>query len=115
MRVLLPAESSSCTQRLLRHRRRRNLRHPCSTRSHRNVVIFCTAGRPLSESLEGLENVEKIAAVEGIDMIAYRHSDLRAQLGVHLDLEHPKFKAAVRRIAAACNAHGKLARGGAAS
>ena len=32
-------------------------------------------------------------------------------LGVHLDLEHPTFKAAVRRIAAACNAHGKLARG----
>src|SRR5690348_2885479 len=35
----------------------------------------------------------------------------RKQLGVHLDLDHPKFKAAVRRIAAACNAHGKLARG----
>ena len=65
------------------------------------------------ESLEGLENVEEIAAVEGIDMIAYGHSDLSAQLGVHLDLEHPTFKAAVRRIAAACNAHGKLARGSA--
>jgi len=49
---------------------------------------------PSIESLEGLENVEKIAAVEGIDMIAYGHSDLSAQLGVHLDLEHPKFKAA---------------------
>jgi 2-keto-3-deoxy-L-rhamnonate aldolase RhmA len=48
-----------------------------------------------------------------VDMIAYGHSDLSAQLGVHLDLEHPKFKAAVRRIAAACNAHGKLARGSA--
>ena len=28
-------------------------------------------------------------------------------------LEHPTFKAAVRRIVAACNAHGKLARGSA--
>ena len=46
-------------------------------------------------------------------MIAYGHSDLSAQLGVHLNLEHPTFKAAVRRIAAACNAHGKLARGSA--
>jgi len=55
----------------------------------------------------------KIAAVEGIDMIAYGHSDLSAQLGVHLNLDHPTFKAAVRRIAAACNAHGKLARGSA--
>jgi 2-keto-3-deoxy-L-rhamnonate aldolase RhmA len=72
-------------------------------------IITC----PSIESLEGLENVEEIAAVEGIDMIAYGHSDLSAQLGVHLDLEHPTFKAAVRRIAAACNAHGKLARGSA--
>jgi 2-keto-3-deoxy-L-rhamnonate aldolase RhmA len=39
-------------------------------------------------------------------MIAYGHSDLSAQLGVHLNFEHPTFKAAVRRIAAACNAHG---------
>ncbi|HVC62034.1 MAG TPA: aldolase/citrate lyase family protein [Acetobacteraceae bacterium] len=61
----------------------------------------------------GLENVEAIAAVEGIDMIAYGHSDLSARLGVHLQLEHPIFKAAVRRIAEACNAHGKLARGSA--
>ena len=60
-------------------------------------IIIC----PSIESLEGLENVEEVAAVEGIDMIAYGHSDLSAQLGVHLDLEHPKFKAAVRQIAAA--------------
>jgi len=46
-------------------------------------------------------------------MIAYGHSDLSARLGVHLQLEHPTFKAAVRRIAQACNAHGKLARGSA--
>jgi 2-keto-3-deoxy-L-rhamnonate aldolase RhmA len=65
-------------------------------------IIIC----PAIESLEGLENVEEIAAVEGIDMIAYGHSDLSAQLGVHLDLQHPTFKAAVRRIATACNAHG---------
>ena len=73
--------------------------------ANENIIIF-----PSIESLEGLENVEEIAAVEGIDMIAYGHSDLSAQLGVHLDLEHPTFKAAVRQIAAACNAHGKLAR-----
>ncbi len=73
-----------------------------------NIMIV-----PAIESLEGLENVEAIAAVEGIDMIAYGHSDLSARLGVHLDLEHPKFKAAIKRIADACNKHGKLARGSA--
>jgi len=51
-------------------------------------IIIC----PSIESLDGLENVEKIAAVEGIDMIAYGHSDLSAQLGVHLDLEHRNSK-----------------------
>jgi len=72
-------------------------------------IVVCVA----IESLEGLENVEAIAAVEGIDMIAYGHSDLSARLGVHLQLEHPAFKAAVRRIAEACGAHGKLCRGSA--
>ena len=72
-------------------------------------IIIC----PSIESLEGLENVEAIAAVEGIDMIAYGHSDLSARLGIHLQLDHPKFKAVVKRIADACNKHGKLARGSA--
>ena len=53
--------------------------------------------------LKGLENVEAIAVVDGIDMIAYGHSDLSARLGIHLQLEHPTFKAAVRRIAERVN------------
>ena len=46
-------------------------------------------------------------------MIAYGRSDLSARLGIHLQLDHPRFKAVVRRIADACNKHGKLARGSA--
>ena len=72
-------------------------------------VIIC----PSIESLEGLANVDEIAAVDGIDMIAYGHSDLSAKLGIHLQLDHPRFKAVVRQIADACNKHGKLARGSA--
>jgi 2-keto-3-deoxy-L-rhamnonate aldolase RhmA len=72
-------------------------------------VILC----PSIESLEGLENVDAIAAVEGIDMIAYGHSDLSAKLGIHLQLDHPRFKAVVRDIAETCKKHGKLARGSA--
>src|ERR1700732_1877710 len=74
-------------------------------------IIIC----PSIESLGGLENVEESAAVEGVDMIAYGHSDLSAQLGVHLDLEHPTFKAAVRRLAAASHAQGRAPRASAAS
>jgi 2-keto-3-deoxy-L-rhamnonate aldolase RhmA len=72
-------------------------------------IILC----PSIESLEGLANVEEIAAVPGIDMIAYGHSDLSAKLGVHLQLDHPKFKAALHKIIDACKKHGKLARGSA--
>ena len=43
---------------------------------------------PFDRFARGPGDVEEIAAVEGIDMIAYGHSDLSAQLGVHLDLEH---------------------------
>ena len=72
-------------------------------------TIIC----PSIESLEGLQNVDAIAAVDGIDMIAYGHSDLSAKLGIHLELDHPRFKAVVRDIAATCKRHGKLARGSA--
>src|SRR5207237_5248653 len=68
--------------------------------ANENIIIF-----PSIASLDRLENVEKIAAVEGIDMIAYGHSDLSAQLGVHLDIEHPTFRATHRRIASACTEH----------
>jgi len=57
--------------------------------------------------------VDAIAAVEGIDMVAYGHSDLSAALGIHLQLEHPRFKEAMQSIVAACKTHGKLARGSA--
>jgi 2-keto-3-deoxy-L-rhamnonate aldolase RhmA len=72
-------------------------------------IILC----PSIESLEGLKNVDAIAAVEGIDMIAYGHSDLSAALGIHLQLDHPRFKEAMRQIVDACKKHGKLARGSA--
>src|SRR6516162_7488075 len=43
MRVLLPTERSSRTQRHTpRHRRRRNLWRSCSARFHRNVKIFAS-------------------------------------------------------------------------
>ena len=65
-----------------------------------------------SESLKGLENVEAIAAVEDVDMIAYGHSDLSARLGVHLQLT-PDIQGGGAPVAEACGEHGKLARGSA--
>ena len=44
-------------------------------------------------------------------MIIYGHSDLGARLGVYLQLEHPTFKAAVRRIARPATPTGNLPEG----
>src|SRR4051812_25114066 len=60
--------------------------------ANENIILF-----PSIESLDGLENVEKIAAVEGIEMIAYGNFDLRGQLWGHLPPQHPKIKTAGRR------------------
>jgi len=72
-------------------------------------VILC----PSIESLEGLKNVAAIAAVEGIDMIAYGHSDLSGALGIHLQLDHPRFKEVRAHHSGDLRKHGKLARGSA--
>ena len=70
-------------------------------------IIIC----PSIESLEGLENVEEIAAVEGIDMIAYGHSDLSAQLGVHRVARGPG-ECRCRHIVAGRRGDARRGRGG---
>jgi 2-keto-3-deoxy-L-rhamnonate aldolase RhmA len=60
------------------------------------------------ETAAGLENVEAIAAVDGIDVLWIGQSDLSASLGVPGQFDHPTFVAAVDRVIAACNAHGKI-------
>jgi 2-keto-3-deoxy-L-rhamnonate aldolase RhmA len=57
------------------------------------------------ETVRGLENVEAIAAVEGIDVIWIGQADLTTSLGIPGAYTHPTFLAAVDRIAAACRAH----------
>jgi 2-dehydro-3-deoxyglucarate aldolase/4-hydroxy-2-oxoheptanedioate aldolase len=61
------------------------------------------------ETALGVENVEAIAAVEGIDVLWIGHFDLTASLGIPAQFAHPDFLAAVERVVAACNAHGKTA------
>ncbi len=59
------------------------------------------------ESTAGLEAVERIAAVDGVDLLWIGHFDLTASLGVPAEFESPAFQAAVDRILAACEAAGK--------
>jgi 2-dehydro-3-deoxyglucarate aldolase/4-hydroxy-2-oxoheptanedioate aldolase len=59
------------------------------------------------ESRAGLEAVEEIAAVEGIDVLWIGHFDLSASLGIPGEFSSPQFVAAVDRVLAAAEACGK--------
>jgi len=61
------------------------------------------------ESRPGLEQVEEIAAVEGVDMLFVGPSDLSHALGIPGQLEHPDFRAALDRVTAAALAKSKAA------
>src|SRR5262249_24965112 len=69
-----------------------------------NVLIIAQI-----ETAEGLEDVDEIAAVEGIDALWIGQFDLTASLGIPGDFASPVFRAATRRVVEACHAHGKAA------
>jgi len=59
------------------------------------------------ETKGGLEAVEKIAAVDGIDLLFVGPNDLAATMGHFGDQDHPTVRAAIDRIVAAAKASGK--------
>ena len=63
----------------------------------------------LLESRKGIDNVEAIAAVDGVDLLAIGMNDLTADYGYPGAIDHPEIVDAVARVARAARAHGKLA------
>jgi 2-keto-3-deoxy-L-rhamnonate aldolase RhmA len=61
------------------------------------------------ETVEGLENVEAIAAVEGVDVIHVGSNDLLVNMGRAGRFDDPAIVAAQDRAIAAARAHGKFA------
>jgi 2-dehydro-3-deoxyglucarate aldolase/4-hydroxy-2-oxoheptanedioate aldolase len=61
------------------------------------------------ETRSGLENVDAIAAVPGVDVLWLGHFDLSNFLGIPGQFSHPQFQDAIRKIVAAANRHGKAA------
>ncbi|MCJ1674583.1 MULTISPECIES: HpcH/HpaI aldolase/citrate lyase family protein [unclassified Rathayibacter] len=58
------------------------------------------------ESRVGLEAVEEIAAVDGVDMLLVGANDLSVELGVAGQMDHPSVHEAYLRVIAACKASG---------
>lgn len=70
-------------------------------KANRDVVLAI-----LVEDREGLENVEEIAAVPGIDVIVCGPADLSYSLGHYGTVGHPEIGAAIERVRAACQKSG---------
>jgi 2-keto-3-deoxy-L-rhamnonate aldolase RhmA len=61
------------------------------------------------ETVEGLDNVEAIAAVEGVDVLHVGSNDLLADMGKPGKFDDPDIIAAQDRVIAAAKVHGKFA------
>ena len=71
---------------------------------HERTLVIC-----MIETRAGLDNVDAIAAVHGVDVIWLGHFDLTNFLGIPGEFSHPQYRDAVQRIAAAAKKHGKSA------
>lgn len=58
------------------------------------------------ESLVGVENLEGIASVQGLDVVCIGPQDLSISMNLHGDFGHPDFMETLRRIVEVCSRHG---------
>ena len=61
------------------------------------------------ETVQGLENADKIAALDGIDILWIGHFDLTNSMEIPGQFDHPKYLQAVDHVAEICQKHGKSA------
>ena len=70
--------------------------------AHARTLVIC-----LVETVQGIANLDAIAAVEGVDVVWLGHFDLTSSMGIPAQFDHPRFSAAVGALVAACQKHGK--------
>ena len=80
-----------------------DIRQKIQTANERTLVIAQI------ETERGLEQVDKIAAVDGIDVLWVGHFDLSNFLGMPGEFDNPRFQAAMVHVAQVCRRHGKAA------
>ena len=68
-----------------------------------NTLVVC-----MIETQEGLDNVEGIAAVEGVDVVHVGSNDLLTAMGMPGAFGCPQHIAALEKVIAACKKHGKI-------
>lgn len=71
--------------------------------ANENTILICQM-----ESVAGIERVDDILAVEGIDGVLIGPNDLTQSMGIYGQLDHPDFLAMTDRVIEACKRHGKF-------
>lgn len=61
----------------------------------------------LIETVDGVRNVDKIAALDGVDVLWVGHADLTASMGIPGQYDHPDYKRALERVVKAGKKNGK--------
>ena len=59
------------------------------------------------ETVEAVANAEEIAAIDGVDVLFVGPLDLSVSLGITGQMQHPDFRAAIKHVIQACQAHSK--------
>lgn len=72
------------------------------TTANERTTLFCQI-----ETVEGVENADKMAAIDGVDCLWVGHFDLSVSLGIPGQFDHPDFKKAIKKTAAATRKHKK--------
>lgn len=78
--------------------------HEKMASANREVLLL-----PQIETAAGLEHVEEIAAVPGIDVLWVGQFDLTASLGIPGQFDHPRYREGLDRVVEAARRHGKAA------
>ena len=81
-------------------------RNPPVAESHR-ILNDVTSVVIMIESEAGLEKLDEIAAVPGVDLLFIGSNDLLGDMGLTGQFDHPRLREAFERTIAACRRHGK--------
>jgi 2-keto-3-deoxy-L-rhamnonate aldolase RhmA len=79
---------------------------PADKMSYANETRLCIAQ---IETVAGVDAVDEIAAVPGVDVLWVGQYDLTLSMGIPAEWDNPRFPKALERVATAAKANGKIA------
>ncbi len=71
--------------------------------ANERTLVIC-----LIETPEGIENIDKIAAVPGVDVLWLGHFDLTNFMGIPAQFDHPQYINAIDKLVVAAKKHHKV-------